>query len=304
MNSSELPLISVIMPAYNSSRYLSYSIDSVISQSYKNFELILIYDQSEDDTLEIINKYVVDDPRIFKYFSGKNSISDALNLGIENCKGSLIARMDSDDICFKDRFENQVNYLQKNNLDICGGNVEFIDSEGQTKGISQLPESDLSCSLSLAFLCPFIHPAVMIKKNFLDDFDLKYGQTRFNNAEDLDLWIRMKECGANLGNMSKVLIKYRVSKNSLSRRNKKMLTDSRDLSNKYFHQHYDYFFGYLKSFATSDSKIDQDLAVRFIFSSFFRKGNFSVLRQLKTVNFKIVIYSFLSEILRIIKFKG
>ena len=212
--------------------------------------------------------------------------------------------MDSDDICFKDRFENQVNYLQKYNLDICGGNVEFIDREGHTKGISQLPESNLACSLSLAFFCPFIHSTVMIKKNFLDNFNLKYGQTRFNNAEDLDLWIRMKECGANLGNMSKVLIKYRISKNSLSRRNKKMLTDSRDLSNKYFHKHYDYFFGYLKSFATSDSKIDQDLAVRFIFSSFFRKGNFSILRQLKTVNFKIVIYSFLSEILRIIKFKG
>lgn len=125
------PLVSVIMPAYNGEKYIGDAIESVLNQSYDNFELIIVEDKSTDNTLEVIQKYI--DSRLFLYLNSQNrGIAYSTNLGIAKSKGKYIALLDDDDIALKRRLEWQVNFLEEHkDIDIVGGRSALIDSEGK-----------------------------------------------------------------------------------------------------------------------------------------------------------------------------
>ena len=167
MDSSGSALVSIIMPVFNSAEFLREAIDSVLFQTHAEFELIIIYDESSDNSLEIINHYCFLDSRVILLFGTKQGISGALNIGIERSNGEFIARMDADDMCDRERLQRQIHLLKSDNLDICGGHSVLTDNLGRINGIAITPLSHEACTLCLGFEVPFFHPAVMFKKSFV-----------------------------------------------------------------------------------------------------------------------------------------
>ncbi|HGF9542707.1 TPA: glycosyltransferase family 2 protein, partial [Acinetobacter baumannii] len=132
-------LVSVVLPAYNAELYLKEAIDSVLSQTFTDFELIILNDGSIDRTEEIILSY--NDSRIVYVKNEKNlGLIGTLNKGINLAKGKYIARMDADDICLPERFKKQVDFLEKNNeIDLIGTNAIKINNNGDRIGVINMP---------------------------------------------------------------------------------------------------------------------------------------------------------------------
>jgi len=298
INKNNSLLVSVFMPVLNSAAFLREAVDSILSQTHNNLELIIIYDNSNDTSLDIIKEYCSLDSRV-SYINGDNSgISGALNIGIKISKGTFIARMDADDLSEANRMEDQLEHMDKNHLDICGGHYLLMDSTGKINGIGIAPLNHYACTLSLTFNVPFAHPSVMLRTSFLHDYDLLYGQSIYKTAEDYDLWVRMHDHGATFGSVDKVILKYRVLDDSLSRNNYLMHNDSIHLAKKFYDNHYDSCLKGLDTISKSGNSNEQSLVVRFIWRSLYRKMNLSALRYFKPIGNKIIIYTIISELLR------
>ena len=129
MPNNTTPLVSIILPCYNAQLFLNKAIDSILKQTYNNFELICIDDCSTDKTAEILKYYESLDSRIKVYTNKKNlKIAETLNIGLQHAKGKYIARMDADDISIPNRIELQVSFLEKDDsIGICGGQCKVIN---------------------------------------------------------------------------------------------------------------------------------------------------------------------------------
>ena len=216
-------LISVILPVYNGDKYLKEAIESILNQSYKNFEFIIINDGSSDDSIEIIKMYSKIDDRIKIINRENRGLIESLNEGIRKSKGSFIARMDQDDISLSTRFELQLNYMLENDLDICGGNFFTIDEKNNILRKNIVPNTQDEILITMASNVPFAHPSVIIRKDFLIKKNLEYGLNGYRNGEDLDLWILMYNSDAKFGNINEMILKYRILSNSMSRENHKRI---------------------------------------------------------------------------------
>ena len=212
---NNFPLISVVMPIYNCELYLDEAIQSVLTQTYTNFEFIIINDGSTDETLNIIKAYSNQDKRIVLISRENKGLVTSLNEGISVSKGEYIARMDADDISLPDRLEEQLRFM-KINLDIgvCGSWIEVFGEDVKSS------RRKLSCSnerlkSELLFSACFAHPSVMMRKEVLKNNNLFYDKN-FLNAEDFDLWTRLSFV-TNFANINKVLIKYRIVNTSITR---------------------------------------------------------------------------------------
>ena len=203
-------LISVILPVYNCEHYINDSIYSILNQSFKKFELIVIDDCSTDNTVNIINQ--INDKRIKLVKKSKNTgYTNSLNLGIELAEGKYLARMDGDDICVNNRLEIQFNYLQNNeDVAVCGSWIKFIGTEI----IHKYPVNYDEVKVRLLFGSALAHPSVMIRKSFLIDNDLNYN-TFYEPAEDYELWTKIIQNG-KIVNIPEVLLLYRVLSTSVS----------------------------------------------------------------------------------------
>lgn len=205
------PQISVILPVYNAEKYLRESIDSVLNQTYTNFELIIINDGSTDDSENIILSY--DDSRINYIKKNNSGISETLVQGIQLSNGKYIARMDADDIAFSTRFLKQVTFLEKNKEYILVGSaVHYIDDSGKFVGRSIPYMSDSSIKYNLRFGSVIAHPSVM----FLKEAYLKthgYNKEIKGMFEDYLLWLEMSKQG-KFYNFHSPLIAYRINNNS------------------------------------------------------------------------------------------
>ena len=139
------PLVSVIMSVYNGEKYLSKAIESILNQSYRNFEFIIVDDASTDSSLEIINEYLKIDNRIIILSNNVNiGLGSSLNKAIQFSSGEFIARMDSDDISIPDRLEKQINYLlEHKNIHILGGDQIIIDERGVVISSLIYPKNEL-----------------------------------------------------------------------------------------------------------------------------------------------------------------
>jgi len=179
------------MPVYNCEQFLRASIQSILSQTYTNFEFIIINDGSIDKSEDIILNYQKTDNRIIYLFHENQGITKSLNRGIEECRGQYIARMDADDISHPNRFELQLKYFQSNNnVDIVGCQILVISEKGlKIKPNKMLPIEDYQIKWHLIFSTPLIHPTLMIKKNVFSKLGC-YNNNLFV-AQDIDLWHRI-----------------------------------------------------------------------------------------------------------------
>ncbi len=194
-------LISVILPVYNCDQYIKECIDSILSQTYTKFELIIIDDKSTDKTVEIIKSYT--DNRIKLTLKEKNTgLTDSLNYGIHIAQGDFIARMDGDDVCMPTRFEEQIKVLIENpEISICGSWAKII-------GINEYmetPECNHQIFKKFIFHNALIHPSLMFRKKVFENH--KYDRN-FEPAEDFNLWTRLI-FEFNFYNIQKPLLNYR-----------------------------------------------------------------------------------------------
>jgi glycosyltransferase involved in cell wall biosynthesis len=207
------PLISVILPVYNCEKYINQCIDSILCQTYPNFELLIIDDCSTDNTVNLIQEYK--DERIKLTIKEKNSgYTDSLNWAISIAKGEYIARMDGDDISMPTRFEEQLKIMEANpKIIVCGTNAKVIN----TQRVLLKAEFDQDLKLALFDSNPFIHPSVMIKKSI---FNKTLYDKLMEPAEDFDLWCKISTFG-EFYNVQKTLLAYRIHSNNISVTNNK-----------------------------------------------------------------------------------
>jgi glycosyltransferase involved in cell wall biosynthesis len=203
-----MPKVSVLIPVYNAEKYLSQAIDSIINQTFSDWELIIIDDGSLDSSGDIARAYSDKDGRIKFYENEQNSgLIYTLNKGIKLCQCEYIARMDADDIAMPTRLEKQVRFMD-NHADyaMCGSYAQVIDENGKIIGKITALSSDEYLRINLLFSVPFVHPSVMIRASILSNgylFD-----PRFKHAEDYDMWRRIAH-EHKVANIPAFLLKYR-----------------------------------------------------------------------------------------------
>jgi glycosyltransferase involved in cell wall biosynthesis len=208
---NNLPLISVAMPVYNGEEHLAEAIESVLAQSFVNFEFIIIDDGSTDRSLDVLKEYQRLDARIRLISRENRNLATTLNDIIDLAHGRWIARMDQDDIAFPDRFEKQLQWLSETSADICGSWVQFFGT--RDKRILKHPQSDAAIKAELLFGCSFAHPSVMMKTELVKA--LRYNK-EWEKCEDYDLWERAARAGWRMTNVPEVLLKYRVHNSQIS----------------------------------------------------------------------------------------
>ncbi|HWZ16328.1 MAG TPA: glycosyltransferase [Mucilaginibacter sp.] len=196
--------VSVLMPVYNSEKYLHEAIESILNQTFQDFEFLIIDDASTDKSIEIIRSYA--DARITLIQKPVNTgYTESLNLGIGISKGEYIARMDSDDISLPTRLEKQIVFMQQNpSIILSGTNFEVLP----TKEIVITPSNHEDIKVGLLNQSCIAHPTVMLRKKALSDNDIRY-DTADEPAEDYNLWVRLCKIGL-LANLDEVLLRYRV----------------------------------------------------------------------------------------------
>lgn len=213
------PMISVVMPVYNAEKYLGEAIQSILNQTYTDFEFIIINDGSTDKSLEIIEKYKKQDERILLISRENRGLVASLNEGIEKAKGKYIARMDADDISLPERFKKQLALMEEENLDLCGCSFIIINKSNHYMSTRIVSSNVNFNTIILARSVPFAHGTAMIRKEFMFINKLQYGQTKYIKAEDYALWIQFEEYNAKISNVNEFLFKYRDIENSLSKQN-------------------------------------------------------------------------------------
>ena len=209
------PTISVIMPVYNGEKYLREAIDSILAQTYSDFELIMIDDGSKDGSLRILREYEQRDPRVRVISRENRGVPITLNEAIDIARGKFIARMDQDDISHPERFEQQVALMEAEGADICGCHWLVMNPEGKTIASNITPLTQESFVAYLSYTVPFAHGSVMMRKSFLTENSLEYDRVKV--AEDYDLWVRMFEANAKFVNVDEFLFKYRDAPATLSK---------------------------------------------------------------------------------------
>ena len=203
--------ISVIMPAYNAEKYIGEAIESILNQTFSDFEFIIIDDGSSDGTVDVVKSY--NDNRIRFYQNEKNmGVAATLNRGLDLATGDYIARMDSDDISMSERFEKQIQYM-KNHPDCaaCGTDIKLFGAQWGNFFHSSTPEQ---LRVDLFFDSSLAHPTVMMRSDIIRYEHFRYDET-LNGVEDYDLWYRISN-RYELGNICQILLMYRIHLNQVT----------------------------------------------------------------------------------------
>jgi teichuronic acid biosynthesis glycosyltransferase TuaG len=230
-------LISIIIPYFKKKKYIEETIKSVINQTYENFEIILIYDQSDDNDLPYIREMIKQDNRISLIVNKKNlGAGLSRNLGIDFAKGNYIAFLDADDLWRKNKLQFQINYMKNNNIKISHTDYEIIDSNrkhiGKRLARNFFHTNDLvkSCDIGLS--------TVMLKKKILSS------KIRFPNLktkEDFVLWLKILQLQIPIISLNKNLSSWRRLDDSLSSNNIQKLIDAFKVYNRFMN------FNFIKS---------------------------------------------------------
>ena len=222
------------MSVFNAEKYIEEAIESVLNQTYNNFEFIIINDGSKDNSLKIIKKFLSKDDRIILIDRENKGLVASLNEGILKSRGNFIARMDADDICLPNRFKEQLNFMKKNSdVGVCGSWIELFGEDFKSK-VWKIPCNDQRLKAELLFSSCFAHPSVMIRKNVLLDNNFLYDES-YLHAEDFELWIRLSDV-TKFANIIKVLLKYRMVKDSVSHKADLELKSRFDVFQKIFNK--------------------------------------------------------------------
>jgi len=208
--------VTILLPAYNAALYLRDSLDSIMRQAFKDFDVLLIDDGSMDDTSKIAIEYSNIDRRIKYYKNEKNiGLIKTLNKGLSLAKGEYIVRMDADDIMFDDRLYKQVKYMDSNpECFVCGGQMEYI---GGLTGMAPILPQKYEDLLYLSLInCPLYHPTTIIRNSAIKQFGLKYNDS-YKHAEDYKFWSDIIFSHPNsIANIKDVVLFYRISNNQIT----------------------------------------------------------------------------------------
>jgi glycosyltransferase involved in cell wall biosynthesis len=210
------PLVSVIMSVYNDWHYLDNALTSILDQTYINFEFIIFDDCSSDGSREKLIEYAAKDQRIELILNDKNKgLTKNLNEGLKRSKGKFIARMDSDDYSFPERFEKQVNALNSSpELVLVGTSYYTIDDKGSRYKLDVAYQCDQTTFWIALFMPPLMHPSAMFRRSLITDNDILYNEA-YVTAQDFDMWsqmLRVGECKV----LPEPLIEYRLHSNNIS----------------------------------------------------------------------------------------
>lgn len=211
---SSTPVVSVVMSVYNGEKYLRQSIESILNQTFTDFEFIIINDGSTDSTKDIVESY--QDPRIVFSSRTNKGLVASLGEGIEKARGQYIARQDDDDISGKDRLKKTMEALKANpGVGLIGSARQNIDEAGNKLDIVTMPLSDADIRLYLHYHNPFCHGSIMFKKA---DYIVVGGyEEGFVPAEDYRLWAKLLEVTKGM-NLADVLYTYRINPEGITSR--------------------------------------------------------------------------------------
>jgi glycosyltransferase involved in cell wall biosynthesis len=211
-----VPAVSVILPAYNCEKFIGKAIQSVLQQTFTDFDLIIINDGSTDNTETIIHEF--DDQRIIYLKNSNNQgLIYTLNKAITHANGKYIARMDADDICLRDRLAKQKAFLDQNeDITVIASTIEFINEQEEKTGIWELDRQTITpAQIKGAILkqnC-IAHPTVMMRSEIIKQ--LKYKEYQ-KNIEDYDLWLRLLNRGYKIAKLNEPLLLYRIHDDSIT----------------------------------------------------------------------------------------
>lgn len=218
---NQQPLVSIIMTAYNADKYINQAVLSILTQTYGNFEFIIVNDGSTDNTGMILKNLAHTDTRI-KIFDLKNNRgpSTASNIALKKARGNFVARMDADDIAIPTRIERQVEFLLSNpEIVIVGSKCLLINENGKIIGEKNYPLTHDAIYNSLFTMNPIQHPTCMINRDLLPRQQIRYHNHSLL-AHDLELIFEIAQYG-KLANLNEPLLLYRQRENSLSLKNPK-----------------------------------------------------------------------------------
>lgn len=206
------PKVSVVMSVYNGEEYLREAIESILNQTFEDFEFIVINDGSSDRTKDILESY--SDPRIRIFHQENMGLTRSLNNALVLAKGSYIARQDADDISLPHRFQVQKQFLDDNpDIGLIGASSTRIHSNGREIGVVQFPTDNESLQKALLHYNPFFHGSTMFRTDCINR--VGYYRDFFACAQDYDLWLRISE-STNLSNIPDVLYSQRWHSKSIT----------------------------------------------------------------------------------------
>jgi len=218
-----VPKVSVVMAVYNGEKYLREAVESILNQTYRDFEFVIVNDGSKDSSLDIIKSY--NDPRIRLVINEKNmGLIFSLNRGLSEAKTDLIARMDADDISVPERLEKQYDFMKQNpDITVVGTAIEVINQDGKFVYLQPALEKDEAIKRGLSAGCMFSHPTTMFRKKPV----LSVGGYRKESkaAEDYDLWVRLAD-DYKFANINFPYLKYRKHGNNKSLGEKSIRSDT------------------------------------------------------------------------------
>lgn len=219
----KIPKISIIMSVRNGERYLGDAINSILMQTYKDFEFIIVDDGSTDASPLILKRFT--DKRI-KILTNiiKKGLTKSLNIALNVSRGEYIARMDDDDIARKDRLERQINFLSSHKeIGVVGSWVRLVDKNGKEIGLLKFPCKNTAIIKKIFLYNPIRHSTVLFRKNLIK----KYGKydSDLDGAEDYDLWLRLAK-KTKLANIALPLLSYRIHKDRVSEKEEKKVLRS------------------------------------------------------------------------------
>ena len=224
-----VPLVSVLMPVYKTAPYLREALDSILAQTFTDFELIVLDDCSPDNAERVLDEY--EDSRIVRYKGERNQgLANVLNIGIEMARGQYIARMDSDDISRPNRLRVQVDFLESHpEIDLCSCGMQLFGDRQEV----WIRESDPEKVKIIALLfSPVLHASSVWRKDVFESHDLRFRQEMVP-SEDYDLWTRALLDGLCLVNIPEVLYQYRIRNDQASSQTELIKTKSREVQLAY-----------------------------------------------------------------------
>ena len=217
------PKVSVILPTYNAAMHLGKAINSILGQTFEDFELIIVDDGSTDNTSEILANYA--DPRIIILTQENLGLPKALNKGIAAARGVYLARQDADDISLPQRLEKQVEFLDQNlNYGLVGSWTQIITPEGPTLRQHTHPASNGQLQIQLLMNNQFVHSAVMLRASCLKITGLYSENPEHFPPEDYDLWLKIAQ-HFPVANIPQVLLQYLELPSSISRTKEQLIND-------------------------------------------------------------------------------
>ena len=224
---SNSPLVSVVVRTFNQpGKMLEQTLNSVLNQNYKEWELVIADDSTSEESRSIIDKFCLQEKRARVIRKAQRMrLVGAMNIALKESKGDFIAILDADDIAQPNRIEKQLDYFRvHSDCDVLGGAMNIINEDSEVTSVRYYPEKGLKLMLWMIFRDPVGHPAVMFRRKILDN-GFFYDESMNSGCEDTEFWFRLRNSGFKIRNLQEPIVTYRVTEDMASKRQKDNMTN-------------------------------------------------------------------------------